>query len=300
VFTEDKAMNLSRRPSLARVAFTLVELLVVIAIIAVLMGLIIPAAMNILKKPNQFKTSNEIGQFQTAIQTFEAEFHVKYIPSRIKLCRKLGDYVNTPLDNDSKDYMLGLFPRCANKWATQGIDWGLPGAAYPITLEGDQCLVFFLGGKPLAGPPLCFGWSGDQQDPTNVAQTQGRKGPYFVFESDRLYDRKGTGFYSYKDFYNQNDPTRDQPYAYFSSYGNNLYSAKYGGSDCQTLGVGPYMDRTSPVSFHNPKTCQIISAGVDRMFGPGGMWTPAAAGSIDPRGKDDQTNFHPSLMGIGN
>jgi hypothetical protein len=44
---------------------------------------------------------------------------------------------------------------------------------------------------------------------------------------------------------------------------------------------------------------QIISAGTNRTFGQGGLWSPTNAGMIGQAGQDDQTSFYRNLMGVG-
>src|SRR5262249_1485200 len=65
-------------------------------------------------------------------------------------------------------------------WDTTGIDW-LPGQPGPVTLEGHQCLVFFLGGIPVNG--VCTGFSSNPANPalprTPVEQA---RGPYYALQ----------------------------------------------------------------------------------------------------------------------
>jgi prepilin-type N-terminal cleavage/methylation domain-containing protein len=302
-------MNLPQRRTVARRGFTLVEILVVIAIIAVLIALLTPAVMSMLVKGPQVVTVNEIGQLDAAVQNFKSTYNVKYIPSRIKLCEKRSYYTltGTPgnLDDDSVAFILQVWnsPTFATNWNTIGIDWSNTGihatkAAGTWILEGDQCLVFFLGGIPLTGPAGCFGFATATGDPVSIGQTTGRKGPFFAFETGRLKNRVGGNpFYSYYD------PWLTKPYAYFSNYDNgpNGYERYLDTTgrviDCQGLGVAPYYERTNPKVYQNKTTHQIISAGADMNFGAGGTaWTKATAGSVSTAGQDDQANFNGGRM----
>jgi hypothetical protein len=140
------------------------------------------------------------------------------------------------------------------------VDWNgdkkhtLPGCI----LEGDQCLVFFLGGLPAPStatvqlantPPACLGFAADPHNPANPNSTD-RIGPFYEFRSDRLVTLPrpaaalnplpSTLFYSYLDPYGQSDGlgqlVAGMPYAYFSSNkGTNAYNS-YGISECPTLG----------------------------------------------------------------
>jgi prepilin-type N-terminal cleavage/methylation domain-containing protein len=327
-------MNLSKHTSIRR-GFTLIELLVVIAIIGILVGLLVPAVMNFMKKGPIIITTNEIGQLDTALQTFKQEYNITYIPSQIKLCELQGSYGSTQLDLDSISYLTQLWPKITSqdpatgavRWATTGIDWNGDGTISPggVILEGHQCLVFFLGGVPSRGTSLtCGGFATDPRDPIKLSQSTGRKGPYFdAFSSSGrlgLWPSQGgtAGFFSYFDPYSQLSPPvapGDKPYAFFSSYGqpNGYNFNKYPplgsiSGDCPSLGVTPYYQSgsTGP-QYYNPKSHQIISAGADRTFGPGSLppggatWTPQTAGSIAAAGRDDQSNFSGgALMGVGN
>src|SRR5262249_44521606 len=124
-----------------------------------------------------------------------------------------------------------------------------------------------------------------------------------------LVSRGGSAFFSYTDPYDRN-----QPYAYFSSYGSrNGYNRYYSAlppnniSDCNGLGVWPYAEATLPsMRYLNPETFQIISAGDDGTFGQGSnltltpipTWTRTAAASSGCIGADDQSNFYDNKLGI--
>jgi hypothetical protein len=74
----------------------------------------------------------------------------------------------------------------------------------------------------------------------------------------------------------------------------NYYQEKHG----EKFGVKPYRD--TPSTYYKPDSFQIICAGDDGVFGPGGLWTPASASTVYPPGSpgcDDQSNFHTRLLG---
>src|SRR5262249_22999276 len=89
---------------------------------------------------------------------------------------------------------------------------------------------------------------------------------------------------------------KGQPYAYFSSYGRDDGYNKYGTSDCACLGVEPYWF-SFPESPNRRRyyasgflcSHQVISAGADGIFGPGGRWEPKTA--MPAAARDDQANF---------
>jgi len=319
-----KLQHVTRR---GRHGFTLVELLVVIAIIAVLVGMVTAVVLRFLVKGPQTKTQNEISQLTNAVQTFQTTYKVGVFPSRIVLAEKVSYYdPNNPLHTFSVKYLSDMFPGLlrpdanaggAIVWASVGIDWNGNGQidAFDkgglVMLEGDQCLVFFLGGIPTnqGGIGGCLGFSTNTRNP---AQPGGeRKGPFYEFVSDRLKDLRGNGFYSYIDGWDK------LPYAYFSSYGKrNGYNRFYGldgKSDCNSLGVWPYAEALVPtMRYLNPESFQIISSGEDNAFGQGSnltvtpvpTWTRANA-SASPAisnsgraGADDQSNFYDNQLGV--
>ena len=92
------------------------------------------------------------------------------------------------------------------------------------------------------------------------------------------------------------------PFAYFSSFGEsngyNRYFYQFHDSDCCLLQVWPYAESLDPSPHYlNPGTFQVISAGQDKTFGPGTSlpggrtWSPSRPWAIDPRGRDDLSNF---------
>jgi general secretion pathway protein G len=237
----------------------------------------------------------DIGQLSTAVSAFKTKFGF-YPPSRIKLSETCNyperDRPGT-LDADSVWLLTDLWPGLRLDPGTE-IDWNGNGKIDgDWTLEGDECLVFFLGGAQTRNPNRCEGFSTDRQRPLDTSNLLHRVGPFIQFESYRLEDIHGRGFFSYRDPFGK-------PYAYFSSWRgfNHL-----GGTDCPTLGVWPYAGTWDPKpQFHNPETFQIISAGADRKFGPGTIdaahvWSPDKADTIPPEGRDDMTNFYDGLLG---
>jgi general secretion pathway protein G len=303
-----------------RSGFTLVELLVVIAIIAVLVGLTTAAVMKFLVEGPKTANFIEIRQLEVALENARTQFKLgsDQFPSRIMLCEKFAQYQppTSPLVVDSIRFLQQMFPRIDmtiwnNPAPTVGIDWNGNGAIdpTPFVLEGDQCLVFFLGGIQTGAGGIngCLGFSTDPRNP--AAQTQSRIGPFYEFKSGRLRviphttaPSTNAPFFSYFDAYNR------RPYAYFSSYrqanGYDHYAAL--GTDCAALGVWPYAEVWVPRRYLKPNTFQIISAGPDGVFGVGtnnaaNVWSPQRIGAANaPKtpGEDDQSNFHGNQLGV--
>lgn len=246
-------MMQTNTPARRRSAFTLIELLVVISIIAILVSLLMAAVFRALLVVKDVQNRSDISQLASAIASFKQTFGVDYMPSKFD-----------PADAEIQFFMSSrCFPQTTPAY------WnGVP------VMEGDQCLVFFLGGVNGTG------FSSNPKDPL-AAPTAGevRKGPFFDFKTSRLKVVHGTSP-SYIDIYGQ------KPFAYFSTRGTaNSYTA-----DCAGIGAAHYTN-VMPDSF------QIISAGVNMQWGPGGVWNPATIGAA---GRDDLANFATAKLGSSN
>jgi hypothetical protein len=244
-------------------------------------------------------TRTEIGAFNQALDIFKHRFG-SYPPSRVKLS-ETGNYPERDqpgtLDADSVAFLTRMWPRLRLGPGAE-IDWNHDGRIEgDWTLEGDECLVFFLGGVQTQGEGNndCCGFAADPDNPMWPPESgKPRVGPFFEFRAHRLRDLHGRGFFSYLDAFGK------QPYAYFSAFSYD----RYGGTDCSALGVWPYAESLRPrPRFWNTNSCQIICAGPDGRFGPGTtdasrVWTPANAGTVPPDGRDDLSNFHPVPLGV--
>jgi len=285
----------SKKPG--RQGFTLIELLVVIAIIAVLMGLTLAAVMKTFIKGPEALTRSEISALTTAVGSFKGQYGVTYMPSQVVLrenslstTASVSPYnMSNQLEKDSITFLQQMF----GKRLSFPIDWNGDGAisTTPVTLTGDQCLVFFLGGIPNTGTPAgCLGFS---TSPTNPATSVGNRiSPFFEFKSNRLVRGNGS-FFSYQDGFGKN------VYAYFSAYKLANGYNRYGTSDCANLGVSPYVLSTSPTTvFINSTDSQIISAGANGLFGSGGTnWNPNSGYTPADNGADDFSNFSSLKLG---
>jgi hypothetical protein len=285
-----------------RPAFTLVEMLIVITIIIILAGLLLAAVMPVMGRARELKCFNEIKQLDNAIVAWQQTFKVSFPPpSRLFLSNKYADYSQTPLGQLSLQYLSTIWPRL--NWSS-GIDWsgglGMPGG---VVLEGDQCLVFFLGGIPAMdsnGNLRVTGFSTNPQNPTAPPnpslQGTDRIPPFFEFVPGRLFMRVPP-FPSYQDTWQLG-----MPYWYFSSgkRRNGYYDLWTAAPLPNSLILGgPYytaMLNNQP-QFANPNTWQIISAGKDGQFGPGGYYNPSI-GVSSPGGADDQCNFSDRPLGV--
>jgi len=154
-------------------------------------------------------------------------------------------------------------------------------------LEGQQCLVFYLGGVPdtANGVTKMTGFSSDPRNPVAPGGAD-RIGPFYNFESNRLVPA-GSRFPSYLDRYTT-------PYAYFGGTGAaNTYKSYCPSLPCPGAAngqVGPIAYQETATRWTRPDGYQIISAGKDMKFAPGGIWDPTK-GSKSFEARDDVSNF---------
>ncbi len=317
-----------------RRGFTLIEILVVIAIMAVLISLTTAAVMRARVSALNTQNRHNISQLATAIEAFQAKMQVNYIPSRIVLRNNLATYnIADPVESASLQYLKQLWPRLQNVLFVPGASRGWcpadpsagPDSRYE--LEGDQCVVFFLGGIQLLDPSTntisVQGFSSNKSNPTLL---NGKFDPPFMEFPSTLLAYQGTPsatrsgmFASFLDPYGR-------PYLYFSSrsFGRRLrpadagyvagrdapYAAHPGYSrlDCEGIAdpAVPLFDSTG--KFFNRDGFQIFSAGYDQTFG--NNLVLSVSQPYNPRtgepfkapfhpGHDDLTNFHPTILGAG-
>jgi type II secretory pathway pseudopilin PulG len=322
-----------------RLAFTLVELLVVMTIIIVLIGLSLSGVQRIRSKAREIKVRSDISQLQSAIAAFKSNKQVSYIPSRIILREdgRYGDNANPALrqlELASEAYLKKVWPRmitapyrnppqpAPNSRIDLGTAYGTwtdwyadqiyqNGDAGAYMLEGDQCMVFFLGGIQYGGG--CQGFSTNPSNPVPVPWNQYRlESPYFDgFTADRLILLPVVGGYQLRTdrFASFLDPF-GVPYAYFSStYGNDYnvtvsdcgYFSQYPSPGAQSYapnGILPYFDPNSNI-FYNRDGFQIICAGKNQQFGAGAGWLLALGYQAGDPGADDFSNFSATNLGTG-
>lgn len=295
-------------PSSRRTAFTLVELLVVITILVILISLTAAGIFRFIQTGTQVTTRTEIGQMELALQTAMTQWKLSSLPSMIKLSPNLNyPQAGTPgtLDAVSLNTLKSMFGRNFGRTIPQnGFNWDpVSNTGQDLILEGEEALVFYLGGIPSKDPTTgvisMTGFSTNPADPTQ--QTGTRTAPFFDFKSSRL--QQSPNFFWYLDPYSTSG-TSPKPYAFFSSLSPNNLNGY--GNDCPSIlaangqSLEPYFtginSTTSLPQFINPRGFQIISAGADQQFGPGGQWNPTTGYGGGP-GNDDTANFSGSTLG---
>ncbi|MDB5310667.1 MAG: prepilin-type cleavage/methylation protein [Gemmataceae bacterium] len=283
------------RVSRERSAFTVIELLVVIAIIGLLIGLLLPAVQTVRDTARRAQVTTDIAQLSNAVGVFQSE------TGNVPLLSGGGPNGEFRLQTSYADpanpgQWLG-WPEVVwlkSVWPYMGMtDNGLRlnGAVVTTTLlDGNQALVFWLTGGEYSG---FQGFSKNKAQPFTPPTPAGagavaeqRQGPYVAVTLNRVTD-PATNMVDgrLRDIYGR-------PYAclgYVAAI-NNYPNVK-------SFGVAPYTDANG--RFWSKSTVQIISAGKDGQFGPGGSLTPGTgAWATNQPGWDDQANFKTSMLGV--
>ena len=285
----------SKRQEFRRGGFSLVELIVVILIIAILIALLLPAIQGVRQSAIEGSVVTDIGSLEKAIAEFKLKYGIEP-PSSIVLYEDPSGW-STPgaLTQNSRATLRRIWPRY--NFAPAPPPMGNTGVLVDIngdgdttdvlTLNGAECLAFFLGGlfdstttSTGVTEYVPIGFSANPQVPFSRA-TGRRDAPLLGdFPSSRLRDGNGNGM---PEIY---DPIVNQqlPYQYFSSYdGRGYQPAGYDGSfgtvDDEILGTG-YPTSSSGAAYpmqtvymatatnpQKPRSYQIISPGVDGVFG---------------------------------
>jgi hypothetical protein len=196
------------------------------------------------------------------------------------------------------DLLLKMFPQmnhAGNSAAGMTNGYGGP----DVTLDANQALLLMLTG---GAPTNYTGFSTKPTQPFETTATN-RKGP-FITLNPKMYSVTprspvGVTLNTLAPGHPWLIDPHGVPYAVLAASKGRPptavpapYSVNANGTSPQTLyGVTPFQ---SGVNYVNPSGFQIISAGNDRAFGPGGTNLPAVG-----VGEDDQANFSKVLLAAG-
>jgi type II secretory pathway pseudopilin PulG len=301
-----------------RGAFTLIELIIVIGIIVLLAGLLLQAVMKARQAGERTEVKHDISQLEAAIKNFQATYDVKYFPSGFILT---SDYAQPPGNpqiaaalQESAQYYSKVWPKAfipgqpGKTPLPPNLPSAAPNATLTIAMDGNQAMVFFLGGigpdfpdqDPTLAPyrPVFFDNQGNQKGPGGnrtgflISQTNpfgyqasppapqpGWYSPasgatargFFDFKPDRIKD----GHYvdRYGTPYIVMGAKNGNDYNAFRVYAGIIPGYKNDGGWGPGLGVSPFVGVDG--KYINPNGVQIISAGRDLQFGPGSYPNPS-------------------------
>src|SRR5262245_35362102 len=144
-----------------RGAFTLIELIIVIGIIVLLAGLLLQAVMKARQTGERTEVKHDIAQLESAIQNFKATYDVKYFPSGFILTSDYNQIMpQPPALRESHEYYSKVWPKAFVTAPGPGVlqfgpgktplppnlQSAAPNAPLTIAMDGNQAMVFFLGG----------------------------------------------------------------------------------------------------------------------------------------------------------
>ena len=200
------------KPLRTRAAFTLIELMMVLLVITILAALLLAAIGGVWGTANATRVYAELTQLGAALDSFKAKYGC-YPPSRIRLKENMTYDPQDPFDAHSMQYLRKIWPSIQLEtstpqqatsvdplfvWCADSDASGAINGTYE--LEGDECLVFFLGGisqfdRDNPETIILQGFSKDPRNPSGVPDplnpaSLNRNEPLFEFGAGRLYVRR--------------------------------------------------------------------------------------------------------------
>lgn len=284
----------------SRHGFTLTELLVALTVIAILIALLVPVVGAAIRRARAGQTVAEIDRIAQALESYKAKFGA-YPPSHAWL-REDGFQGEGPLAQRTMQDLRRIagrarfsiyaptvgpvaqrgLPASQQTWYDYNGNGQFDAAGYE--LQGQQCLVFFLGGvpgpdgktpsgfsvhplNPFTGDPLRYP-SGSSM---HVMAGADRSMPMYEFRNNRLVVPAGntSGVPGYLDPLGAD--TEGRFYAYFRSNGGDYFPDDCDSAEQAPDGPAPNPIASGPTSWANRMSYQLFSAGQDRLFGPGGQ-----------------------------
>jgi type II secretory pathway pseudopilin PulG len=270
----------------------MIELMIVIAIIAILISLLLAGVQRVLVVQERVETQSDITQMTQSLDAARTTYGKvtggggpEFFPSKLILHNDISKYRLATATADEKRTAAVLRQMFGKRFISNGttVAWLAGGATASRTLQGSECLVFYLGGMSDLAGSRCLGFSTNPLDPTAAGGE--RLGPYFQFKSTRLVAGPSGSFFHYLD-------RNGRPFVFFGAISPNSYDATHAHE-----GVSPYYESGSSTNWLRPNSFQIISAGRDKAFGAGGALNIKTGYSSGTSGADDLANFSSTDLG---
>jgi prepilin-type N-terminal cleavage/methylation domain-containing protein len=260
------------QPLTQRRGFTLMELLIAIVIIGILMALLIPTIAGVRRRVQQAAVSTEITQLEQAIASFKSRFGIEP-PSSLTVPAAENGWSAEDRQKVLRIWDQFDFSTCGGR--------NYSGTA--SSLNGAECLVFFLGGlnSGTTTAPTLIGFS---KNPTTPWSTTGenRDAPFFENFAGRLVDVDEDDALEFVDSL----PEQKTPYLYLTGQGKNYRKANV----ADAFDDYDVYDNVADVSVdardmtkcylnsddktpHRAQSYQLISPGFDGLYGTGGIYT---------------------------
>ena len=263
--------------------FTLTEVLIVAVIIGILLALVSAAVFPALDSAKEFARYSEAANLSMAMESFKAQYGAtppsnlsnanasevyKFVSRTFPRFQYVPDS-ETQLPTNDPLTQANIITVLDNLNSEQGLDAGIQ-VVNTSDHDPGNALVFWL-----------VGFSGD---PSNPFKDHGKRvaaqvnsSPFYEFDTERLSGVGWTGTGTRTVRYYPNLPGGQETY-HGDTDGNEafLYHAKpYAASTKPAF--TPYQ-KEGTTNYYNPRSFQIIQAGLDRQLGGGG---PLTADSIN-------------------
>ena len=295
--------------------FTLTEVLIVALVIGVLLSLVTAVAFSALSRGQEFAIQTEVGKLALAMETFKQQYG-SYPPADL----------TPPASSSERDRLYGFvsraFPRYVERLASD------PDLAGDIRSRLRNDLQGLQGNQGNGGKGIFLGDTPDEFNPAHalvfwlVGFSNDPADPFAGHRERMKGDDLGKAFYDFNSenighgFYDQagslvTDPVKQQTDATLSAvYIPNKQAGGFSGLQASKINATAvlYFDsscyagdrnrgykefsayRTPDDRSINPRSFQMINAGLDRKLGSGGL-------SRDGADADNVVHFSPCLMG---
>ena len=248
-----------------RRGFTLVELLTVIVILGILAGLISAAVLAAMGKAKRAVVTLEINGLEAAARMFKEKYG-DYPPDDMRSANEAA--VDAFLRRAFPRYQKGTYGSVYLRFCAD-VPIACPGLN-PASMDSASALVFWLGGLPRSTAAwIPDGFSQNVENPFQLrAVSAQRTEPLFEFQPERI-NWSGSLIHYYPKVSGARATNGGCPYVYFRAR-NNDYSASLSQlartEETKSITVLPYINVQTDI-WANPSTFQIISAGLDNLYG---------------------------------